>query len=102
MMKVTGIETTLKYIKNESAATIARRKSEIMKTIVLRLREATPVDTGRARDGWSINANDIENNVEYIDRLNEGSSKQAPPYFIEKTVLSQPGVRPNGIVVKSK
>jgi hypothetical protein len=55
--------------------------------------KATPVDTGRARQGWqaetpkSINENGIvENNVEYIAVLNDGSSKQAPANFVENVV----------------
>lgn len=52
------------------------------------VRASTPVDTGRARDGW-INhglANDrveITNDVPYICRLNDGHSKQSPRGFIQ-------------------
>ena len=66
--------------------------------LVDNLKRATPVRTGKARDGWMVTAKGIENPVDYIDKLNGGSSKQAPAFFIEKTLLSDPDVRPNGII----
>jgi hypothetical protein len=55
--------------------------------------KATPVDTGRARQGWQAetpqNVNEhgtIENNVEYIGVLNDGHSTQAPANFVENVV----------------
>ena len=62
------------------------------------LKRNTPVITGKARDGWQSTSRGIENNVDYIDKLNGGSSQQAPAFFIEKTLLSDPEVRPNGII----
>lgn len=49
---------------------------------------ATPVDTGRARAGWTVDTTAlvIENNVEYIGKLNEGHSKQAPAGFVETEI----------------
>jgi hypothetical protein len=66
------------------------------------LRQVTPVDTGRARKGWKHRIDrgfvsgetiggTISNNVEYIDILNKGHSKQAPRFFIEQ-VLSRIGL----------
>lgn len=64
------------------------------------LRVVTPVATGLARASWS-NSKDlnykgdasgtISNDVDYIATLNQGSSKQAPKYFIEQ-VLSKIGI----------
>ena len=87
--------------------------------IFAKLLAVTPVDTGRARAGWSIDTRHgsyappkdeggygydrsmnvspymipknapvivIYNNVEYILKLNEGSSDQAPAMFIETAV----------------
>ena len=75
--------------------------------------QTTPIDTGRARAGWSMDARKGEdvpppkasayrpknpvppkgvpyimvyNNVEYIVRLNEGHSTQAPAHFVEQAV----------------
>lgn len=64
------------------------------------LQRVTPVDTGRARKGWRSNIikrrnkfleGEIINDVEYINRLNRGHSRQAPKYFIEQ-VLTRIGV----------
>lgn len=75
--------------------------------------QTTPIDTGRARAGWSMDVRKgedvpplkassyrpkspvppkgvpyimIYNNVEYIVRLNEGHSTQAPAHFVEQAV----------------
>lgn len=64
------------------------------------LKIVTPVDTGKARSGWrnkkrydkfGFTEGEIINDVEYIDRLNQGHSKQAPKYFIEQ-VLTKIGI----------
>ena len=65
------------------------------------LRIVTPVDTGEARLGWgvkhsknlgqSIATGELINDVEHIGPLNNGHSKQAPPFFIE-SVLSTIGL----------
>ena len=83
---------------------------------VNKLKAATPIDTGRARNSWTLtkNKNEFEdakggynlggsflgpipnnrvetlyatNGTPYIEDLNRGSSKQAPARFIEKTIL---------------
>ena len=50
----------------------------------------TPVDKGNARDGWKLSkgrrVNTITNSVPYIERLDEGHSKQAPKGIIKPTV----------------
>lgn len=53
------------------------------------LMRATPVDTGRARNGWQLTLGNepvIENQVEYIGVLNDGHSKQAPALFVEAEI----------------
>ncbi len=51
---------------------------------------ATPVDTGNARSGWTVDTSVpvpvVENNVEYIGALNRGHSKQAPAGFVEAAI----------------
>jgi hypothetical protein len=51
----------------------------------------TPIDTGFARKSWSINVDNnkvtLINTAPYIGYLNNGSSKQAPQYFVESTAL---------------
>jgi hypothetical protein len=69
--------------------------------ILFELIKATPVDTGLARESWKISMQksgiSITNSVPYIDRLNRGSSKQAPAFFVERVALRH-GV-PNGTIV---
>jgi hypothetical protein len=69
----------------------------------------TPIDTGYARSRWVFNSDGpyqlkygvskdnplfgefsytISNDASYIQYLNLGSSKQAPAYFIEATILA--------------
>jgi hypothetical protein len=42
------------------------------------LQSGTPVDTGRARRGWTRTSEGSENRVPYINALDDGHSKQAP------------------------
>jgi hypothetical protein len=56
--------------------------------IVEELKEATPVDTGRARDSWELQPSlKITNSTDYIQFLNAGTSTQASPNFIESILL---------------
>jgi len=74
------------------------------------LADATPVDTGNARDSWSADEFhqaggdgqqyvSIKNHTDYIQYLNQGTSKQAPEHFIEKTVIKFG--KPQGVIVKT-
>ena len=90
-----------KSFSKEYEKALESEKRKMGLVLVEKLRAATPEDTGRARDGWKYQNGAISNDVEYIDSLNQGTSKQAPSYFIERTLLSEPGVLPNGVIVKS-
>lgn len=53
--------------------------------------DGTPVDTGFARNGWQIDLSDkrspeLYSMVPYINRLNDGWSKQSPAAFIDRAV----------------
>jgi hypothetical protein len=72
------------------------------KKIISDLKEVTPVLTGKARDSWILanggsNKPIIKNTVSYISQLNRGSSKKAPAYFIESTVLKR--AKPVGTII---
>ena len=62
---------------------------KVAMAMVVDLKEATPVDTGKARDGWKYDplSKTISNEVDYITDLNQGSSRQAPKWFVEMTLL---------------
>ena len=95
-LKISG--NPLKELEDRIKSTQANQ----IKKAVEALKEATPVDTGKARDGWRYENGAIVNDVEYIDRLNQGTSKQAPARFIEQTLLAQEGVSPSGTIVRSQ
>lgn len=104
-IKISGISETYAYLKEKTKNTLDSRRREVSRKIVDRLKDATPVDTGAARDAWKLqtglfDVTSITNEKEYISDLNAGSSKQAPAHFIEQTVLNIDGVKPNGAVVK--
>lgn len=86
-------------LSNELKKKVEAAKEKKVDNILNALKEATPVDTGKARDGWKLKSGNIVNNVEYIDELNAGSSTQAPLHFIERTLLSFNGVKANGVIV---
>lgn len=101
-MKVSGINTVMRDLTLQFDKSSEAERNKVMKRLVNNLKERTPIDTGAARDGWKINKGKIENEVDYISFLNEGYSKQAPARFIEATLLSDPQVKPAGIIVKYK
>jgi hypothetical protein len=85
-------------VANASEKDFKKRMSELNTQLAL----ATPVDTGAAAQSWKVTGSAITSDCEYMDILNAGSSKQAPAFFIEKTLLSNSDVKPNGIIVKDK
>jgi hypothetical protein len=97
-IEISGIPGVKRQLTDAMNAAKAR-KSKILADVVRRLQKATPVDTGRARDGWVIDKGNIVNNVPYISDLNAGHSQQAPSHFVEKVILQEPNVTPNGVIV---
>lgn len=100
----------LKELKNKIQTEFENQSGEkaktVSKTVIAKLKENTPVDSGEARDGWSLiqegKTFSIANEVEHISLLNEGHSMQAPSHFVEMTVLQVPNVKPNGVIIRSK
>jgi len=98
-MKVRGVKKTQNYVKKKSRNIVSEGKHRVSKHVLTDLKRETPVDTGRARDGWKIVGSKIINNVPYISYLNKGSSLQAPSHFVEKTAIRRTHVHPNGTIV---
>ena len=97
-----GIKLTGNLAK-EINALVKTGEDKIVDAAIEALKEATPVDTGYARDHWKRNAEgQIVNESEYMSELNAGSSQQAAPYFIERTLLSQEGIVPSGTIVRQQ
>jgi hypothetical protein len=108
MIKVTvkGVDKEIARLRKAANDVISARTLLAAGKLVNDLKEATPVDTGEARDGWHIEPSfipgrvEIVNDVPHIVNLNNGSSQQAPAFFIEDTVLKQRDLRPEGQIVK--
>jgi hypothetical protein len=103
-MIVKGVRSTLAMLELKTSELTEKQLKKTVRRMTKDLSYETPVDTGKARDSWSSSCRgkrcSIRNNTEYIEHLNEGSSKQAPKYFIEATCLKYG--RPLGIVVQVK
>jgi hypothetical protein len=100
-MSVKNIEQELERVLGLHSSTTKKALDKESDLLLHNLKLATPVDTGLARDSWLLEkgkeSNVLSNPVEYIEHLNNGSSKQAPAYFIESTVLER--AKPVGTVV---
>jgi len=107
---VTGRETLLRKITKKMEEVVLSTSENRVRILIEDLRLATPIDTGYARSQWTYTVNDsntsglaygvrtnflnlfnlsytVKNDAEYIVYLNQGSSKQAPKFFIEKTII---------------
>jgi hypothetical protein len=94
MIKITG------NLLKEFADSEKKKEQALKQKLVKELAANTPIDTGEAREGWKLEGDKIVNPVDHIENLNDGSSKQAPAYFIEQTLLAQKGIHPNGTIVR--
>lgn len=86
-------------VKKQANLEIDKRVDKAVDT----LRFVTPVDTGEARSGWENHTyigydgyldGTIINQVEHIEYLNRGHSKQAPRYFIEQVLVTLGVIKP--------
>lgn len=103
-MALLGIEEEFKKLfQTREKLTQEQARLDVSK-MVNDLKQATPIDTGLAQQSWKTielpNTFVVENTTEYIQYLNEGSSKQAPARFIESIALKY-GV-PLGTIVEVK
>ena len=81
-LTVTGIAETDAALEAE----IVETHDRLAASLLTELRAATPVESGRARDGWHLTETGIRNDVPYVGRLNAGSSRQAPAGFVEAAI----------------
>ena len=97
-----GAKSVMAEITAQLNAAKQKKTQDEIASLIDDLKEATPIDTGFAREEWKLENGKIVNGADYIDDLNAGSSKQAPAYFIEQTVISHDHVKPNGVIVTKK
>jgi len=102
-LEVVNFKQELKRIEQEVLDLAEAGLHERVEYATKQLRVVTPVDTGEAREGWEYETTSlkkilglediavIRNEVDHVTYLNQGSSKQAPKYFIEQ-VLSTIGL----------
>jgi hypothetical protein len=90
-IKLVDVKKAFQDLKLQVDSEVEKQSSVINKKLLAELKEETPVDTGNARDSWEIrkinSVTEIRNTTDYIQYLNQGSSKQAPRYFVERTAL---------------
>lgn len=86
-----NIDNAFKTLAKDSKLEQKLQEKIVAKALLLDLKSKTPVATGHARDSWDIEETvlgfNLTNSADYIQQLNEGSSKQAPEHFIERTAM---------------
>lgn len=90
------------FLKSEFEREIKRLTKNKANESMARVKEATPVKTGFAKASWRIEDTNVVSDCNYMPDLNHGTSTQAPSFFIEKTLLLDPTLRPNGTIVIAK
>lgn len=89
------VKIDLTKLEKELKANFAERVEDLMTDIFVDLTAppplGTPVDQGTARNGWQLDTTiplhpEITNAVPYINRLNDGHSKQSPAGFIDAII----------------
>lgn len=102
MLKI-NVAIDLKSLQKELSTAHQKVAEQEVNKLVAELKDATPVDTGAARDAWKVDKLNgkftIVNDQPYVSDLNEGHSQQAPAHFIEQTVLNHPNVIVRGQIV---
>ena len=95
-IEIVNFDQELKRIEEEIANLANLKIDERIDYAEKNLKIVTPVDTGKARAGWSSSKKYdkygfreglVFNKVDYIDILNKGHSRQAPRYFIEQVLI---------------
>jgi len=69
---------------------IEKELTALQNTYETEVKKRTPIDTGRARRGWQKRtqggSKQVRNEVPYIERLEDGYSKQAPRGFVNQAL----------------
>jgi hypothetical protein len=85
-IKVTGLNNANKAIQRK----VDRLVEKVSDDVLVVARDKTPIRLGKARNGWKkrklTKGAVIENRVIYIDKLDQGSSRQAPRGIVGPTI----------------
>lgn len=102
--RLTNVEKVMNVTRNENGLTVTsdfeglsarlQKKVEEVQDIFLNnclesIKAKTPVDTGRARDGWYISDKQILNDVPYVPYLEMGTEKMRPFAMVASTVANK-------------
>ena len=86
-----GIGATFQSLALQRDKLIRDDMHRTLTVMLAMLKIATPKDTGFATSRWVISGMfpefRVTNDASYIEYLNQGSSKQAPSFFIESIAL---------------
>jgi hypothetical protein len=85
---ILNFTSAIPIIENELNNNMNGLKQEIFD----RVKQRTPLKTGKARAGWEIVGNTIRNDVHYIIDLEQGNSQQAPNGMLGVTLTEVPGL----------
>jgi hypothetical protein len=103
-LKIKGISNSFLKLHKAYDDKLNDESQKIVGNLLKDLKQATPIDTGLARNSWSVKQQRknfvIGNSVPYIQRLNAGYSTQAPSHFIERIAIRYG--KPIGIIVAVK
>lgn len=112
-IEISGVQKLYNRLKVEYNKFLSYSISVEQGRLLSELVANTPIDTGYARSRWSLTNSQgivtynlvgewffekefqVSNDAKYITALNRGHSKQAPPFFIESTILRR------GYIIKS-
>lgn len=85
-IRVTGIT----QYKQKTAKRINQLLDRVSNDVLVLARANTPIRLGKARRGWKRTKQGknyvVQNRVVYIDKLEQGSSKQAPQGILKPTL----------------
>jgi len=73
-------------VEQELQRFVDRYTGILQDEILANIRPRTPIDSGQARRGWRKEDNRVVNRVPYIQRLEQGWSKQAPRGFVNQSI----------------
>lgn len=100
-MILKGIDREFKVLTQKQKELTKKEAETKTAKLVQDLRAATPIDTGLARRSWSLKSFGeaflIKNDTPYIQYLNQGTSQQAPAFFVEAVALRYG--KPRGTIV---
>jgi len=102
-ISLSGVKKTFAKARADIDAEARLKMTPVVVALKQELVRNTPIDTGEARDGWEMKPTPtgfaLTNDVEHVKFLNEGSSQQAPSYFIEAIALKYG--KPLGLIVQT-